>query len=69
VGQVIAETYGAHAFDDENFVCLGEGVPIGYPNVEFQVEPHEWTIFEAVNRDRGDALLGLGWIPDPPPGW
>jgi hypothetical protein len=69
VGKVIAETYGVHAFDDETFACLGEGEPIGYPNIEFEVEPYEWTVFKAVNRDRGDALLGLGWIPDPPPGW
>jgi hypothetical protein len=69
VGQTIAEAYGVHRFDPETFVCVGPGQPIGYPDIEHDVEPHEWEIFEPVDRDRGDALLALAWAPDAPPGW
>jgi hypothetical protein len=69
VGRAIAEAYGVHGFDPETFVCLGSGQPIGYPDIEFDVEPHEWEIFEPVDRDRGDALLAIAWAPDAPPGW
>jgi hypothetical protein len=33
------------------------------------LETQEWEIFKPVNRDRGDALLGMMWTPDAPPGW
>ena len=69
VGQTIAEAYGVHGFDPETFVCIGPGVPIGYPDIQFDVEPHEWELFEPVDRDRGDALLAIAWAPDVPPGW
>jgi hypothetical protein len=69
VGQAIAAAYGAHGFDPETFVCIGSGEPIGYPRVELDVEPHEWELFEPVDRDRGDALLAIAWAPDAPPGW
>lgn len=69
VGEVVAEAYRVHAFDPQTFVCVGSGEPIGYPNIEFEVEPHEWEVFKPVDRDRGDALLAIGWIPDAPPGW
>jgi len=69
IGQAIARAYGVHDFDPETFVCIGSGVPTGYPRIEVDVEPQEWEIFKAVNRDRGDALLGMMWTPDAPPGW
>jgi hypothetical protein len=69
VGQAIAQAYGVHDFDPETFVCIGSGVPNGYPRIEVEVEPREWEIFRPVNRDRGDALLGMMWTPDAPPGW
>jgi hypothetical protein len=69
VGQAIAQAYGVHAFDPATFVCIGSGVPTGYPRIEVDVEPREWEIFKPVNRDRGDALLGLMWTPDAPEGW
>jgi hypothetical protein len=69
IGQAIADAFGSHAFDPETFVCIGSGEPIGYPNIEFQVEPEEWEVFRQVNRDRGDALLAMVWTPDAPPGW
>jgi hypothetical protein len=69
VGQVIADAYRVFDFDPETFVCLGEGRPIGYPRIVFDVEPQEWEAFAEVNRDRGDALLAIAWLPDGPPGW
>jgi len=69
VGQAIAGAFGSHAFDPETFVCIGPGEPIGYPIIEFQVEPIEWEVFSQVNRDRGDSLLAIAWTPDAPPGW
>jgi hypothetical protein len=69
VGKAIAAAYGVRSFDPATFVCIGDGRPIGYPRIEFEVEPHEWEVFEPVDRDRGDALLALAWGPDSPPGW
>ena len=69
VGQAIAAAYGSHAFDPGTFVCIGSGDPIGYPIIEFEVEPWEWEVFRRVNRDRGDALLAMVWTPDAPPEW
>ena len=69
VGQAIADAYGVPEFDQETFVCHGTGEPIGYPNIEMDVEPEEWQVFEHVNRDRGDSLLGLTWSQDAPEGW
>jgi hypothetical protein len=69
VGAAIADTYGVHDFDPGTFVCVGDGQPIGYPKIEIDVEPREWEVFKPVDRNRGDALLGLGWAPDDPPGW
>lgn len=69
VGRAIADAYGVVDFDPETFVCIGAGRPIGYPRIEFDVEPEEWEAFAAVDRDRGDALLAMAWVPDSPPGW
>lgn len=69
VGRVIAGAYGVEAFDPETFVCKGAGTPIGYPIIDFEVEPLDWEVFRHVDRDRGDSLLGIVWIPDAPAGW
>ena len=69
VGTVIADAYGVFDFDPETFVCIGVGRPIGYPRIEFEVEPWEWDAFRSVDRERGDALLAIAWLPDAPPGW
>jgi hypothetical protein len=37
--------------------------------MELDVEPREWELFEAVDRDRGDALLAIAWAPDAPGDW
>jgi hypothetical protein len=69
VGEAIAAAYGVHRFDPETFVCVGDGTPIGYPVMELDVEPREWELFAAVDRDRGDALLAIAWVPDAPRDW
>ena len=69
VGSAIAQVYGVHDFDPATFVCIGDGRPIGYPRIEFEVDPSEWQIFEPVDRSRGDALLAMAWLPSGPPGW
>ena len=70
VGSAIAAAYGVAHFDPRTFVCHGSGTPIGYPVVEMgDVQPHEWEVFREVDRDRGDSLLGIAWMPDAPPGW
>ncbi len=69
VGAAIAAAYGTAEFDPKTFVCHGSGVPIGYPAMDLDVEPHEWEAFKHVDRDKGDSLLGLSWMPDPPEGW
>jgi hypothetical protein len=68
MGLRVAELYGV-ALDPETLVVIGEGAPIGYPNLVYEVAEQEWLPFEAVNRDRGDALLGIFWVPDAPEGW
>jgi hypothetical protein len=69
VGRAIAEAYAVRDFDPETFVCIGSGTPTGYPRIEFDVEPHEWDVFKPVDRDRGDALLAVAWVPDAPAEW
>lgn len=69
VGAAVAEAYGVKHFDPDTFVCAGGGTPIGYPVIDMAVEPEEWEVFAPVDRDRGDSLLGLCWIPDAPEGW
>ncbi len=68
MGLRVAELYGV-PLDPETLVVIGEGAPIGYPNLDCEVAEEEWVPFEKVNRDRGDALLGIFWVPDAPEGW
>jgi hypothetical protein len=68
VGLAIADAYGS-TLDPESFVCVGSGTPIGYPNEQFEPTDAEREAYAAVDRDRGDNLLVINWVPDPPPGW
>lgn len=65
----MAGAYGVEHFDPATFVCAGSGKAIGYPILDMDVEPEEWEVFAGVDRDRGDSLLGLCWVPDAPEGW
>jgi hypothetical protein len=68
VGLKVAELYGA-TVDPSTLVVIGDGTPIGYPNLDYEAAKEEWLPFQAVNRDRGDALLGIFWFPDAPEEW
>jgi hypothetical protein len=68
VGLRVAELYGV-VLDPETFIVRGKGSPIGYPKIEIDVSKEEWLPFKGVNRDRGDSLLGICWVPDAPKGW
>ena len=68
VGAAIALAYGVRSFDPETFVCAGGGSPM-YPIIDIEVEDSEWDVFAPLQRSRGDALLGLCWMPDAPDGW
>ena len=41
IGRAIADAYRVFDFDPETFVCIGDGRPIGYPRIDFDVEPWE----------------------------
>ena len=69
LGQAVADTYRVENFDPETFVCIGSGKPIGYPVNEIEVDDDELSVFEPVDRDRGDALLGIAWTPSAPEDW
>jgi hypothetical protein len=69
VGTAVAAAYGSPGFDPETFVVKGSGVPIGWPLIEIEATPEEWEMFAAVDRTKGDSLLGIAWAPAPPPGW
>ncbi len=64
----IADLYGV-AVDTENGVVIGSGAPIGYPRLTYEASAEEKSLFQPVNRDRGDSLLALGWIPEEPADW
>lgn len=68
VGLKVASLYGVN-IDPETLVVIGGGSPIGYPNIDCDVAEEEWLPFKGVNRDRGDNLLGICWLPDAPEGW
>jgi len=64
----ISELYGV-TIDPETLLVIGDGSPCGYPNIDCEVTEQEWLLFKTVNRDRGDTLLGIVWVPDAPEGW
>jgi len=68
VGRVLAEAVGATDFDDEHFVCIGNGRPLR-ALVEVDAPVEEWAMFEHVDRSRGDSLLVCTWLKSPPAGW
>ncbi len=69
VGEIVANSYQVSDFDPLTFVCKGNGHPIGYPRIVIEVEPDEWDVFIPVDRENGDSLLALSWIPDAPQLW
>ena len=68
IGLKVSELYGV-TLDPETLLVIGDGSPCGYPNIDCEVTEQEWLLFKTVNRDRGDTLLGIVWVPDAPEGW
>jgi len=68
IGLRVAELYDV-SLDPESFVVMGNGTPIGYPDIKVDVPDSEWRVFKRVNRDKGDSLLGIAWSPESPLGW
>ena len=69
VARAVASCFAVDDFDPLTFICRGRGRAIGYPRMDIDADAHEWKLFAGVDRDRGDSLLALSWIPDTPPGW
>lgn len=69
VGAALAAAHGAADFDEDHFVCVGHGRPVGTPIVEIDVGSEYWEPFEHVRRDRGDTLLWVSWQAAPPQEW
>ena len=68
IAALVADLYGVR-LKPGSMIVEGSGRPVGYPRLEIDVEEEEWRVFENVDRDRGDSLLGLAWSPDAPDGW
>jgi len=68
VGASIAALLGSEV-DPETLVTRGSGKPIGFPRVEYELTEGEAELFGDVDRNRGDALLAMCWVPTAPPGW
>ena len=64
----IAALYGVEVYPG-TCVVIGKGVPIGYPRIDVVVTDIERKMFENVDRDKGEALMAMSWIPDAPSGW
>jgi hypothetical protein len=70
VGAAIASAYGVRDFDADRFVCIGDGAGPGEPAVDIHgITQEENSLFEWVDRTRGDSLLVVGWVADAPSGW
>lgn len=64
-----ARAYGNEGYDPATGACIGLGRPIGVPNVEPEVPEEFHRRFAGIDRARGDSLLYLRWIAEPPPEW
>jgi len=68
VGLQVAALFGV-TIDAETLVVIGAGRPIGFPRLEYEPTDEEEALFRGVDRNRGDSLLAMAWIPEPPPDW
>lgn len=66
--QYIAGLYKVKV-DPASGVVQGKGEPIGYPRLSYGASDSEKELFAHVNRDKGDSLLTVGWMPEAPPDW
>ena len=66
--ECIAELYKV-TVDPLTSRVIGQGIPIGYPLLDYDATEEEKAVFASVNRDNGDSLLAMSWRPEPPQGW
>lgn len=55
--------------DPTTGIVRGSGQPVGFPRVAFDPTAEEKALFHDVDRNSGDSLLTVAWLPSPPPGW
>ena len=63
----LARAHGCEAGDGG--VGIGRGRPIGTPIIEPEVSPEQAALFDRVDRSRGDTLLWVAWLTEPPEAW
>lgn len=68
VGIRVAELLGS-TVDPETFVVRGDGTAVGYPRVAYEATPEEEALFANVDRQNGDSLLSMCWLPSGPDAW
>lgn len=68
VVDAVAALYGATVYPG-TCIVIGKGKPVGFPRVDVQASDSELSLFENVDRDRGDSLLAMSWSPAAPEGW
>jgi hypothetical protein len=69
IARSVAADLGSPDFDEQHWVCIGPGRPVGDPVVEIDAPPGAWEFFASANRSRGDTVLGLHWVGEPPATW
>jgi hypothetical protein len=67
VTAALAHAHGCSA--TAGAVGIGSGRPIGRPKVEPDVSAEEASLFDVVDRGRGDVLLWIAWLTPPPEAW
>jgi hypothetical protein len=66
--EAVAALYGSAVYPG-TCVVVGKGKPIGFPRINVEASEAELSLFEDVDRNRGDALLAMSWSPEAPAGW
>jgi len=69
LAELTSLAYGSRGYDPATGACIGHGRPIGVPNVEPDVPEDFHRRFARIDRERGDSLLYLRWMVDPPETW
>jgi hypothetical protein len=66
--EAVAALYGSAVYPG-TCIVIGKGKPIGFPRINVEASEAELSLFEDVDRNRGDALLAMSWSPEVPAGW
>lgn len=55
--------------DENTLIVAGGGEAVGFPRLEYDQSDGERALFAGVDRNRGDTLLAMCWLPEAPEGW